>query len=60
MKAAARAAVAALRSNAAELLILAGVAAVAYGAWIVNPAAGFITGGVELLTLGVLVARLEK
>jgi hypothetical protein len=39
-----------------DALIVAGVGAVAYGAWLILPAAGFIVGGAILLTLGIRAA----
>ena len=40
-----------------DALIIAGVGAIAYGAWLVHPAAGFITGGSILLALGIRSAQ---
>jgi hypothetical protein len=37
-----------------DALIVAGATAVSYGAWLLHPAAGFITGGVLMLAGGVL------
>jgi hypothetical protein len=39
-----------------DALIVLGVAAVSYGAWLLIPAAGYITGGVLMLVFGVLTA----
>lgn len=39
-----------------ELAIIGGIALVAYGAWLVYPPAGFITGGLLLLAGGILAA----
>lgn len=41
---------------AADVVVLVGCAAIAYGAWLVVPAAGFITGGVEGVALGVMLS----
>lgn len=38
---------------ACEIMALAGCAVVAYGAWLVLPAAGFIVGGGCLIVAGV-------
>ncbi len=46
-----------LGDNVPDLLMVAGAAAVSYGAWLIHPAAGFITGGVLLLVAGVLASR---
>jgi len=40
-----------------DLLLIAGTAAIAYGSWMVYPAAGFIVGGGIVFLLGVLVSR---
>lgn len=39
-----------------DVLIIAGVAAISYGAWLIMPAAGFITGGALTFAGGVLSA----
>lgn len=39
-----------------DALIVAGVGAIAFGAWLLHPAAGFITGGALMLAFGVLSA----
>jgi len=39
-----------------DAMIVAGVGAISYGAWLIQPAAGFITGGVLALILGVSAA----
>lgn len=39
-----------------EIAIVGGIALVAYGAWLVYPPAGFITGGLLLLIGGILAA----
>jgi uncharacterized membrane protein YccC len=39
-----------------DALIVAGVAAIAYGAGLLHPAAGFITGGVLMAGFGALAA----
>jgi hypothetical protein len=39
-----------------DVLIVAGVGSISYGAGLLHPAAGFITGGVLTLTFGVLSA----
>jgi hypothetical protein len=39
-----------------DALIVSGVGAIAYGAGLVHPAAGFITGGVLMLCLGLFSA----
>lgn len=44
-------------SNVPDLLIGSGGALIAYGAWLIYPAAGFIVGGGMLLGLGVIGAR---
>lgn len=41
-----------------DALMVAGAFAIAYGAWLVHPAAGFVVGGGLSLTAGVLAARL--
>ncbi len=38
---------------------LAGMGSVSYGAWLVYPPAGFITGGVLMLSAACLLARAE-
>lgn len=40
-----------------DLIGLVGVGSIAYGAWLIQPAAGFIAGGV-LLVAGALLAAL--
>lgn len=40
-----------------DVLIVAGVAAISYGAGMLLPAAGFITGGALTLAFGVLSAK---
>ena len=47
----------ALGSNVPDLLIFAGAASLSYGAWLVYPPAGFITGGLLLLVAGVIASR---
>jgi hypothetical protein len=37
-----------------DALIVAGAAALSYGAWLLHPAAGFITGGILMLAGGVI------
>jgi hypothetical protein len=39
-----------------DALITGGVGAVSYGAWLLHPAAGFITGGVLSVVGGVLAS----
>lgn len=48
---------AALGSNLPDLLLVGGAASMAYGAWLVYPPAGFITGGVLLLVAGIIASR---
>ncbi len=43
--------------NVADGLLLAGAAAVSYGAWLMYPPAGFIVGGVLAMVAGALIAR---
>lgn len=43
-----------------DAMLVAGALAVAYGAWLVHPAAGFIAGGVLLLVGGVQAGRNAK
>ncbi len=40
-----------------DALIVAGGAALSYGAGLLHPAAGFITGGILMLAFGVVAAR---
>jgi len=40
-----------------DLMIVAGGGAVAFGAWMVQPAAGFIVGGVMSIAFGILAAK---
>lgn len=40
-----------------DALMAAGAGGIAYGAWLVYAPAGYIVGGVLLLTAGVLAAR---
>jgi hypothetical protein len=40
-----------------DVLIVAGVSAISYGAWLVHPAAGFIIGGMLASGLGVLASQ---
>lgn len=44
-------------SWSADVLLTAGASCTAYGAWLLHPAAGYITGGVLLIAGGVLAAR---
>jgi hypothetical protein len=39
-----------------DALIVVGASAIAYGAWLIHPAAGFITGGVLMIAAGVASA----
>lgn len=39
-----------------DALIVSGVGAISYGAWLIHPAAGFIAGGILVLAFGVLSA----
>jgi hypothetical protein len=48
---------AALGSNVPDMLIFAGAASISYGAWLMYPPAGFITGGLLLLAAGVIASR---
>lgn len=48
--------IAALPGAIPDALIVSGVSAIAYGAGLLHPAAGFITGGVLMLGFGVLAA----
>ena len=41
-------------------LIVAGAAALSYGAWLLHPSAGFITAGVLLVTGGVVAGRKKE
>lgn len=43
-----------------DILIIAGVAAISFGAWMVYEPAGFIVGGLLALAGGVLLARGAK
>lgn len=49
-----------LRSSIPDLLMAAGAAAIAYGAWLVFAPAGYVVGGAFLVVAGVLVARVAK
>lgn len=42
-----------------DIVGLAGVASIAYGAWLVAPSAGYITGG-SLLVLGVILISAKR
>jgi hypothetical protein len=46
-----------LRAALPELLIPAGAAAISYGAWCIYQPAGWITGGVLVLLVGIAAAR---
>lgn len=52
---------AAVRTSALGLvpdaLLISGAVLIAYGAWLIYPPAGFITGGVLHLVAGVLASR---
>lgn len=39
-----------------DAMIVGGVLAVAYGAWLLHPAAGFVAGGALTIAFGVLAA----
>lgn len=39
-----------------DAMIVAGVCATAYGAWLLHPAGGFLTGGALTIAFGVLAA----
>lgn len=39
-----------------DAMIVVGVCAIAYGAWLLHPAAGFITGGVLAVAFGQIAA----
>ncbi|WP_428141470.1 hypothetical protein [Delftia acidovorans] len=56
----AAAARASLVNAAPDSLLLSGAAAISYGAWLIYAPAGFIAGGVLLITGGVLMARGAK
>lgn len=43
-----------------DALIVSGVGAIAYGAGLIHPAAGFITGGLLAIALGFLAAIKAK
>lgn len=47
----------ALKGWVPDVLMLAGVIGISFGAWLVYPPAGFIVGGAFLLAGGVLSAR---
>lgn len=51
---------AAVAENRSDALMVAGAAAVSYGAWMIYAPAGYIAGGVQLIAAGVLVARGAK
>jgi len=40
-----------------DALLIAGSAALSYGAWLLHPAAGFISGGVLAIAGGIVAAR---
>lgn len=44
-------------STAPDGLLIAGAAAISYGAWLIYEPAGYIAGGVLLIAGGVLLAR---
>ena len=46
-----------LKSLLPDALLLAGTAAVSYGAWLVHQPSGFIVGGALLLLAGFLTAK---
>jgi hypothetical protein len=43
-----------------DALIIAGAAALSFGAWLLHPAAGFITAGVLLVSGGVVAGRKKE
>lgn len=43
-----------------DAMIVAGVGAIAYGAWLLHPSAGFVVGGALTVTFGVIAARSPK
>lgn len=47
----------AARSWTPDVLMIAGAALIAFGAWLIYPPVGFIAGGVLTLAGGVLAAR---
>lgn len=51
-----KAMLAVLPSVLPDAMIIAGGAAVSYGAWILHPAAGFLTGGVLAIAFGQIAA----
>jgi hypothetical protein len=48
---------AAVAGWAPDALMAGGAASVAYGAWLLAPAAGFVVGGLLAMVGGVIVAR---
>jgi hypothetical protein len=42
-----------------DALIVVGGVSVAFGAWILHPAAGFITGGAIAITFGIMAAKVK-
>ena len=51
---------AAARDNAPDALMVAGAAGVAYGAWLIHPAMGWIAGGLFSLVAGLAWAGSRK
>ncbi len=46
-----------IAANVPDTLMVGGAALVSYGAWLIYPPAGFITGGALLLVAGILASR---
>ncbi len=40
-----------------DALVVSGVATIAYGAWLIHPAAGFVVGGLLLLGMGIASSK---
>lgn len=49
----------AIRAAAPDLMLVCGAGCLAYGAWLVFPAAGFVVAGLLLLYGGIKLARAE-
>jgi hypothetical protein len=49
-----------IKSLLPDALIVAGVAALSFGAWLLHPAAGFITGGLLAVLFGQIASMKDS